>query len=89
MSSNESLEKLASREYEWGFTTDIEQDVLEPGLDEGVIRFISDKKGEPAWLLEWRLAAFERWHKLEEPHHWAKVDYPPIDSTDTSFASAP
>src|SRR5690606_42097534 len=77
--ANETLEQLAKADYEWGFTTDVEQDILEPGLSEDVIRVISAKKGEPEWMLQWRLDAFRRWQAMEEPHHWAKVDYPPID----------
>jgi Fe-S cluster assembly protein SufB len=76
---NESLEQLAARDYEFGFTTDIEMDILEPGLSEDVIRFISAKKGEPEWMTTWRLEAFERWQKMVEPHHWANVTYPEID----------
>jgi Fe-S cluster assembly protein SufB len=87
--SNETLEQLAQREYEWGFTTDVEQDVVEPGLDEGVIRFISGKKGEPAWMIDWRLEAYRRWQKMREPHHWAKVHYPPIDYQAIRYYAAP
>jgi len=87
--SNETLEQLAQRDYEWGFTTDIEQDIVEPGLDEGVIRFISAKKNEPEWMVDWRLDAFRRWQKLEEPHHWAKVTYPAIDYQAIRYYAAP
>ena len=62
--SNETLEQLANRDYEWGFTTDIEMDIVEPGLSEDVIRFISAKKEEPAWMVEWRLEAYRRWQKM-------------------------
>jgi Fe-S cluster assembly protein SufB len=77
--ANETLERLAKADYEWGFTTDVEQDILEPGLSEDVIRVISAKKGEPSWMLDWRLEGYRRWLKMVEPHHWAKVSYPPID----------
>src|SRR5690606_848139 len=80
---------LAKADYEWGFTTDVEQDVLEPGISEDVIRVISAKKGEPEWLLQWRLEAFRRWQKMEEPHHWAKVHYPPIDYQAIRYYAAP
>jgi len=87
--ANETLEQLARADYEWGFTTDVEQDVLEPGLSEDVIRLISHKKGEPSWLLDWRLAAYRRWLAMEEPHHWARVDYPPIDYQAIRYYAAP
>ncbi|MDJ0851612.1 MAG: Fe-S cluster assembly protein SufB [Myxococcota bacterium] len=87
--SSPELEQLANKDYEWGFTTDVEQDIVPPGLDEGVIRLISAKKDEPRWLLDWRLRAFERWQKMEEPHHWAKVEYPPIDYQAISYFAAP
>ena len=79
---NETLEKLAERDYEWGFTTDIEMDIVEPGLNEGVIRFISAKKNEPEWMLEWRLRALLRFLELLEEETeptWAHVSYPKID----------
>jgi Fe-S cluster assembly protein SufB len=87
--SNESLQKLAGRDYEWGFTTDVEQDVIEPGLSEDVIRTISSKKGEPGWMLDWRLDGYRRWQKMEEPHHWAKVVYPAIDYQAIRYYAAP
>ena len=87
--ANETLEQLAKADYEWGFTTDVEQDILEPGLSEDVIRVISAKKGEPEWMLQWRLDAFRRWQAMEEPHHWAKVDYPPIDYQAIRYYAAP
>jgi Fe-S cluster assembly protein SufB len=87
--SNESLEQLANRDYRWGFTTPIEQDVVEPGLSEDVIRFISAKKNEPAWMVDWRLEAYRRWQKLSEPHHWANVHYPPIDYQAIRYYAAP
>ena len=62
--SSHNIESLANREYQWGFVTDIEQDTVPPGLDESVIAHISVKKGEPEWMLEWRLKAYRRW--LEE-----------------------
>ena len=82
------LEVLASQEYKYGFVTDIEQDTLPPGLSEDTVRFISAKKNEPAWLLEWRLKAFGRWRKMKEPR-WPNVHYPPIDYQAISYYSAP
>jgi Fe-S cluster assembly protein SufB len=88
--STKQIQKLVERrEYEPGFTTLVETDVVPPGLDEEVIRFISAKKGEPEWLTEWRLRAFAAWRKMEEPHHWAEVDYPPIDYQAISYYAAP
>jgi Fe-S cluster assembly protein SufB len=82
------IESLANREYQWGFITDIEADSAPPGLNEEIIRFISHKKGEPDWLLEWRLKAFRHWQTMEEPT-WPKVQYPPIDYQSTIYYSAP
>jgi Fe-S cluster assembly protein SufB len=87
--SNETVEQLARRDYQWGFTTPIEQDVVEPGLSEDVIRLISAKKGEPAWMIDWRLEAYRRWQKMEEPHHWANVRYPAIDYQAIRYYAAP
>jgi len=89
MASNEEIEQqLAGREYEAGFITDIESDTLPPGLNEDTIRFISAKKDEPQWLLDWRLQAYQHWLTLEEPT-WAAVDYTPTDYQSISYFSAP
>ncbi len=82
------LEDYAKREYKWGFTTDIETDSLEPGLSEDVVRFISAKKEEPEFMLEWRLKAYRHWEKMEEPE-WAFINYPRINYQDTIYYSAP
>ena len=74
--------------YKYGFETDIESDVAPPGLTEDTIRFISAKKDEPEWMLEWRLEAFRRWQTMEEPN-WAKVHYPKIDFQAISYYAAP
>jgi len=87
--SDEALERLANRDYPFGFTTEIEQDIVEPGLSEDVIRLISSKKGEPAWMVDWRLEAYRRWQKMVEPHHWANVHYPPIDYQAIRYYAAP
>ncbi len=90
MSSSEELETLANREYAFGWQTDIESDTTPPGLDEGVVHLISEKKGEPQWLLDRRLKALRRWTELsEEDARWAKVDFPPIDYQAISYYSAP
>ncbi|MFO1505030.1 MAG: Fe-S cluster assembly protein SufB [Steroidobacteraceae bacterium] len=85
---DQHLQSLLSRGYQHGFVTDIESDTVPPGLDEETIRFISAKKKEPQFLLDWRLRALERWFTMKEPH-WAKVNYPPIDYQAISYYSAP
>jgi len=82
------IETLANREYKWGFITDIAADSSPPGLNEEIVRFISMKKGEPDWMLQWRLKAYEKWLTMKEPH-WAKLHYPPIDYQNTIYFSAP
>jgi Fe-S cluster assembly protein SufB len=82
------LELLATQEYKYGFVTDIEQETVAPGLNEDVIRLISAKKGEPEWLLEWRLKAYRHWLKMVEPN-WANVKFPPIDYQAIRYYSAP
>ena len=83
-----SVESLVQREYKYGFVTDIEADSIPKGLSEDVVRLISEKKGEPAWLLEWRLKAYRGWLKMSEPH-WPNVTYKPIDYQDVIYYSAP
>src|SRR5688500_13973464 len=74
--------------YKYGFVTDIEMDRAPKGLSEDTIRFISAKKQEPEWMLEWRLEAFRRWLTMREPK-WAKVKFPPIDFQDAYYYAAP
>jgi Fe-S cluster assembly protein SufB len=88
MSSTKMLEDFANKEYEHGFVTEVDQDVLPPGLDEDVIRTISARKNEPEWLLEWRLKAFAHWQTMEEPH-WPMAEYPPVDYQAISYFAAP
>ena len=89
MSSNpQDLESLVGQKYRHGFVTDIEADTVAPGLNEDVIAFISRKKGEPQFMLDWRLKAYRHWQTLREPH-WAHVAYPPIDYQAISYYSAP
>ena len=83
------IETLANREYKWGFVTDIESDSLPPGLSEDTVRFISAKKGEPQWMLDWRLKAFRHWQTMTEPVDWAQLKYPAIDYQGISYFSAP
>jgi len=83
-----SLDALLARGYQHGFVTDIESDTVAPGLDRNTVRFISAKKGEPQFLLDWRLRALDRWFEMKEPH-WPKLHYTPIDYQDISYYSAP
>ncbi len=83
-----TIDQLVNREYQYGFSTDIESDTLPPGLSEETVRFISAKKNEPEWLLEWRLKAYRRWLTMKEPH-WPNVTYEPIDYQASSYYSAP
>jgi Fe-S cluster assembly protein SufB len=84
-----SIELLANQEYKYGFVTDIESDVIPKGLSEDTVRLISAKKGEPEWMLEFRLKAYRQWLKMTEPTHWANVTYPPMDYQDVIYYSAP
>lgn len=88
MSSTQAIDQFLGRRYEAGFVTDIEQEFAPPGLNEDIIRFISAKKDEPEWLLEWRLKAYRHWLRMKEPT-WAKVSYPPIDYQASSYYAAP
>ena len=89
MSKNQQIiDSAIEKEYEYGFVTDIDQDTLPPGINEDVIRFISAKKDEPTWLLEWRLEAYKKWLKMKEPN-WSKLKYPAIDLQSISYFSAP
>ncbi len=82
------IQDFANREYKFGFVTDVEADSVPKGLNEDVIRVISTKKGEPAWMLEWRLKAYRHWLTMTEPK-WPNVVYPPIDYQDIVYYSAP
>jgi Fe-S cluster assembly protein SufB len=83
-----TIEELANREYQAGFVTEIEADQAPRGLNEDVIRLISAKKNEPAFLLEWRLKAFRHWLTMKEPR-WPNVHYPPVNYQDIIYYSAP
>jgi len=82
------LEEFTSKEYEHGWTIDIESDQAPKGLSEEIVRFISAKKEEPEWLLEWRLKAYQKWAAMKEPE-WANVSFPKIDYQDVIYYSAP
>jgi Fe-S cluster assembly protein SufB len=87
-SATETIEGFVKSEYKYGFITDIEAESAPPGLNEDIVRFISAKKNEPDFMLEWRLKAFRYWQKLTSPN-WPKVDYPPVDFQDIVYYSAP
>ena len=84
----ETVRQVADRKYEFGFVTDVETETIEKGLSEDTVRFISARKKEPKWLLEWRLKAYRHWLTMPEPE-WAKVSFPPIDYQDAYYFSAP
>src|SRR5258707_13477943 len=84
----QTLPPLSQEGYEFGFVTDIEAETAPPGLNEDTIRFISAKKEEPEWLLQWRLAAFRAWREMTEPN-WAKLALTPIDYQAATYYSAP
>ena len=82
------IDDVTSGEYKWGFVSDIESDNAPKGLNEDIVRFISAKKNEPEWLLEWRLKSFRHWLTMTEPK-WPNVHYPTIDFQDIIYYSAP
>jgi Fe-S cluster assembly protein SufB len=86
--STEVVQELARREYKYGFVTDIEQDVVPRGISEDVVRLISEKKGEPSWLLDWRLKAYRVWRTMTEPA-WGNIKYGPIDYQNIFYYAAP
>src|ERR687889_1008105 len=86
--ATETIEQLANREYKYGFVTDVESETIPKGLNEDVVRLISQKKNEPEWLLEWRLKAYRLWLTMKEPT-WQNVKYDPINYQDIVYYSAP
>ena len=84
----DQVSNLASEKYKYGFVTDIESDLAPKGLNEDIVRFISAKKDEPDWLLQWRLRSYRRWLEMTEPT-WGKVNYPDIDFQDAHYYAAP
>jgi len=86
--AQQEIDQLIDKKYAAGFVSNIESDTLPPGLDEGVIQFISSKKDEPQWMLEWRLKAYAAWREMQEPE-WAHVNYPKVDFEALSYYSAP
>ncbi len=86
--STDTITGLVQKEYKYGFTTDIETESAPPGINESIIRLISEKKKEPEWMLEWRLKAFQHWLTMSPPV-WPKVHYPPIDFQEIIYYAAP
>ena len=86
--TRDAVETLGASTYKWGFETDIEMDIAPKGLNEDTVRLISERKAEPAWMLDWRLKAFRAWQKMEEPS-WQKPHYPPIDYQDAHYFAQP
>ena len=87
-STVDGVSSLEAEKYKYGFDSDIEQEFAPKGLNEDIVKFISAKKDEPQWLLDWRLEAYNRWLSLKEPV-WANVDYPKIDIQDAYYYAAP
>src|SRR5690242_5569837 len=85
---NLELKETISKDYEWGFVSDVEQEFAPKGLSEDTVRFISSKKGEPEWMLDWRLKAYSAWLEMEEVS-WAKLDIPAIDYQEAYYYAAP
>ena len=85
---NKYVKELTQEKYKYGFTTDVHTDIIEKGLNEDVVRLISEKKGEPEWLLEFRLKAYRHWLTLEMPT-WAHLDIPEIDYQAISYYADP
>src|SRR4026208_2073955 len=84
----DQVRRIDVDQYKYGFVTDIESEKAPKGLSEDTVRFISAKKGEPQWMLDWRLEAYKRWLTMREPT-WARVDYPKIDYQNAYYYSAP
>ncbi len=84
----DAVQSVTESGYKWGFETNIEMDLAPKGLNEDIIRLISERKEEPSWMLDWRLKAYAAWLKMEEPE-WARVDHPPIDYQDLHYYAAP
>ncbi|GGF85400.1 Fe-S cluster assembly protein SufB [Azorhizobium oxalatiphilum] len=84
----DQVRRIDVEQYKYGFVTDVESEKAPKGLSEDIVRYISARKNEPEWMLEWRLEAFRRWQTMREPE-WARVNYPPIDYQDLHYYSAP
>ncbi|HKI47288.1 MAG TPA: Fe-S cluster assembly protein SufB, partial [Balneolales bacterium] len=89
MSDTQVVDNVIKRPYKYGFVTDIEYDEFPKGLNEDIIRLISQRKNEPEFMLDFRLKAFRKWETMQEPHHWANLTYPKIDYQDVVYYSSP
>ena len=90
--SVDTIRELAQQEYKWGFVTEIDEDRVPKGLNEDIVRLISERKGEPEWMLEWRLKALRHWFEMareEGEPKWANVKFGPIDYQNIVYYSAP
>ena len=85
---NTDITKLVNQPYKYGFSTQIEKDIIEKGLNENVVRLISDKKNEPKFMLDFRLKAFKKWQQMSSPE-WAHLKFSEINYQDVSYYSAP
>ena len=88
MAKNAEAYAAVAKTYEWGFHSDIEQDFAPKGLSEDTVRYISAKKGEPEWMLDWRLKAYRLWLTMTPPD-WSKLNVPPIDYQDAYYYAEP
>jgi Fe-S cluster assembly protein SufB len=86
---DDPIAAVTQQRYKYGFVTDIDMEMAPKGLDETIVRFISAKKEEPEWMLEWRLKAYRNWLAKKEPRHWAKLNFPPIDYQNSYYYAAP
>ena len=86
--STDNIEELAKQDYKYGFGSDVDAEAIPVGLNEQIVRTISAKKNEPAWLLDWRLKAFRVWQTMTEPK-WHNVSFPPVNFQDIIYYSAP
>jgi Fe-S cluster assembly protein SufB len=87
-STTDTIESFVKSEYKYGFVSEIETEAFPPGLSEAVVRRIAQTKGEPDFMLDWRLKAYRHWQTMEEPH-WANVNYPPINYQDYIYYAVP
>src|ERR1700734_1976189 len=87
--ATQTIKQLANKKYQWGSVSAIESKLIAKGLSEDVVRLISAKKNEPAWLLDWRLKAYRYWTKMEEPRWWPNVTFPPVDYQNMIYYAAP
>src|SRR6266480_2540039 len=88
-SATYTTEDLVNQEYKYGFVTEIETDTVPRGLNEEIVRLISAKKGEPAFMLDWRLKAYRHWLTMDEPRWWPNLSFPRIDYQNVVYYSAP